>query len=108
MRWRTRPLFGDALRATGEPASKIRIGRRSLAGRQPFAVAPDWFHSGQQVTAPPGFCRTGPCKTLVWIGAGAVGIGVGIVAAGGEGNRQLGTVVALAGGALIVVALLVD
>jgi hypothetical protein len=105
----TPSVFGDVFRTTQWAGNELTNALvPTWPAAEPAALAPRWFDAGQQVTVPPGLCRTTLCKTLVWIGAGAVGVGVGVIATGGEGNRTLGTAVALAGAGLIVVALLVD
>jgi hypothetical protein len=108
-RWPIPSLFGDAFRTAPGAGNELTVALvPTWPAADSFALAPRWLDAGRQVTVPPGLCRTGLCKTLVWIGAGAVGVGVAVIATGGEGNRKLGTAVALAGAGLIVVALIVD
>jgi hypothetical protein len=92
----------DILPVTGE------LGAAEPPGSPAVKFAPTRFQTGQKIEVPAGFCRTRQCRTFVVVGAAVVGGGVALIAAGGEGNRKLGTAVALAGCALIVVVLLID
>jgi hypothetical protein len=113
-------VFGDAFRRRGSAQSGPTPVSADLSGPEFGAVlSPNWpaeagalaptrFDAGPVVQAPSGFCRTRQCKTLVVIGAAVVAGGVALIAAGGEGNRQLGTAVALGGAGFIVLVLILD
>jgi hypothetical protein len=95
----------DFFPVSGELVVAVSPGAPVVEGG---AFAPTRFQTGQKIEVPAGFCRTRQCKTFVVVGAAVVGGGVALMATGGEGNRKLGTAVALAGCGLIVLVLLID
>ena len=80
---------------------------RSWPAAEAGALTPRRFDA-EQVEPPTGRCRTSQCRTLVIIGAAVAGVGMAVIATGGEGNRNLGTALAVGGAGLITIVLVLD